>query len=71
MEQLLKPVTAQTLVVLLTRGDIYRPPCTPHKQSLFSCRVLGGMNCQVEKEGHFEKMLIAACYCMGVVSSGT
>lgn len=60
MEQLLEPGTAQTLLVLLTRGDIYSPPCTPHKQSLFSCWVLGGRNCQVEKEGHLEKMLIAA-----------
>ena len=59
--------TAQTLLVLLTRGDIYSPPCTPLKLSPFSCWALGGWNCQVEKEGRLEKMLINACCYMGFV----
>lgn len=59
--------TAQTLLVLLTRGDIYNPPCNGLKLSPFSCWALGGLNCQVEKEGRLVKMLINACCYMGVV----
>lgn len=59
-----KPGTGQTLVVLLTRGDVYCPSCTPLKFNPFSLWLLEGRKCQVQKERLPEKMLIKVCCCM-------